>query len=224
MSSLETALVQMWKDNVKDPYTFLFGSPTKVGMVKTLDEHDQEQPIKFLPDRPHLRELTRLAEESPLLAIGKSRQLMVSWWGMAYLGWALQTPGRRLGVMCRKFELADILLDRMWGVQQRIPIPEKIGKTRIRPRAVRKEGVISVQHPGGADSICMALAQDSDAPRSLTFSKLWVDEAAFTDSLDAVLQAAMPTVMAGGQIILASSPNGRGEFYNILCDYGRLEF
>jgi hypothetical protein len=215
MASLQPVLDALWQRAMDDPVVFLFGDDRQAGLVTTVDEHDHAAPVKPLPNRPHLLGLTRLWEESHQLVIAKSRQMMVSWWGMAMIAWEVMHPGRRWAVTCRKFDDADALLERMWGILQRIP-------KQLRPPMVRKEGTITVMHPD-APSQVLAVAQDSDAPRSRTFSGIWVDEAAFTDDLNKLYAAAKPTVMSGGRLVMVSSPNGRGLFYDLLSDHGRLE-
>lgn len=200
---------------MEDSAVFLFGDEEQHGLVTTMDEHDEEHPIKDFPDRPHLRVLNDLGTESQQLVIGKSRQMLVSWWCLARILWEVLHPGRRWAVMCKKFEPADGLLERMWGIYLRLP--------PMKPKATRKQGVITIFHPNGANSQVLAFAEDSDAARSQTFSGILVDEAAFTRNLSAAYVGAKPTTMAGGKLWLVSSPNGRGLFVDLLTDSGRIE-
>lgn len=116
---------------------------------------------------------------------------------------------------CKTFEGADSLLDRMWGIYQRIP-------DGLRPPAVRKQGLITVQHKG-APSQVHAFSQNSDEARSKTYSGIVIDEAAFTDTLDDLLTASKPTVMGGGKIVLVSTPNFLERFAEVLSDNGRID-
>jgi hypothetical protein len=199
---------------MEDPEVFLFGNDVQAGLVSTLDEHDAANPIKPLPDRPHLRALTKLWVPTQQLVVAKSRQMMASWLSMALILWEVYHPGRKWGVACRLFDPADALLERMWGIHERIP-------RSLRPAATRKQGSITVKHDA-ADSLVLAFAEDSDAPRSMTLSGLLVDEAAFTDSLESLYGAAKPTTMSGGKLVLISSPSGRNLFYNLLTDNDRI--
>lgn len=216
-AQVRQALSAIWTRSLEDPHRYLFGDDLQVGLVTTVDEHDVENPVKPFPDRPHLRTLTDLWLPSQQMAVGKSRQMMVSWWAMALVSWELWHPGRQWAVICRRFDDSDALLERCVGIMSRVAIPEG-----IRPKFVRKQGSIKVMHDS-APSQVLALAQDSDAPRSRTFSGMVVDEAAFTDNLEALYTAAKPTVMSGGKLVLVSSPNGRGLFHRLLTDSGRLE-
>ena len=206
----------IWKKALDNAEVFLFGDRDQKSFTLTVDEHDGDTPVKHLPDRPHLRLIARLWQENQQLVLAKSRQMMVSWVCMALIVWEIMHPGRQWAVTCKKFEDADALLERAWRIIENIP-------KAFKPKVVRKQGVIRVEHPE-APSQVLALAQDSDAPRSRTFTGILIDEAAFTDNLEELYTAAKPTVMAGGKVILVSSPNGRGYMYELLTDSGRLEF
>lgn len=207
---------------------YLFGDEHQNSLVRTMDEHDRESPIKPLPDRPHLRELTKLLETRDQLIVAKSRQMMVSWWAMACISHELLSPGRRWNVACRKFESADGLLDRCWGILERLP-GAKLGNQRIELafldnlRLTRREGTITAHHGDKGYSQVIASSQDSDTTRSKTFSGILIDEADFTDNLDELWRACKPTAMAGGKVLMVSSPNGRGRFYQLLTDEERVK-
>lgn len=206
----------LWQRALADLEVFCFGDDKQAGMCFTLDEHDAANPVKRLPDRPHLRMMSELWQQSQQLEVAKSRQMMLSWFVLAAIAWEVLHPGRRWLVVCKKFESADRLLDRIWHVLQNIPAP-------LRPKMDRKQGSITIHH-GLAKSYVTACAQDSDDPRSMTYSGIFVDEGAFTDHLEDLFAAAKPTTMAGGKLAIVSSPNGRGFFYHILSDGGRLAF
>ena len=216
-----------WGEALDSLPTYLFGNERQRSLVLTMDEHDREQPIKPLPDRPHLRLLTKLLMERDQLVVAKSRQMMVSWWAMAAISHELLHPGRRWNVACRKFESADSLLERMWGIFERLP-GAQVGNQRVTLpffndlRFTRKEGLITAHHGDKGYSQVIASSQDSDTTRSKTFSGILIDEAAFTDNLDELYRACKPTAMGGGKVILVSSPEGRGKFYDILTDAERI--
>ena len=214
-SKKEELLRVMWQRALADPEVYLFGDRMQRGFVKTVDEHDQANPVKPFPDRPHLRVLNQLWTQSQQLLIPKSRQLMVSWFCMARASWEIMHPGQQWAVTCKKFDDANSLLERCWLIIQNIPEP-------LRPKAIRKEGLIKIEHET-APSTLLALSQDSDSPRSRTFSGIILDEAAFTDNLDKLYTSARPTVQGGGKLIMVSTPNGRDLFYNLATDNGRLE-
>ncbi len=143
--------------------------------------------------------------------------MLISWGGCAHITWESLHPGQRWLASCKKFDDANNLLLRMYHIWDKIPLP--IG---IKPKMEKKEGVLTIHHEE-AKSFIHASAQDTDAARSHTFSGVWIDEAGFTDYLDAMLAAVTPTTMAGGKLFLSSTPNGQDRFHNILVDGGRLD-
>ena len=70
----------------------------------TLDEHDKINPIKKLPmDKEYIKDMATLFLNERLLIIEKSRQMLVTWIGMAYCLWmAMFHPGQRIAVQSKK--------------------------------------------------------------------------------------------------------------------------
>ena len=216
LAKLKEAAQLVKKRAWEDPHVYLFGDQYQRGLVKTLDEHDFDNPVKPLPDRPPLRALTDWWMEEQQLIIAKSRQLMISWGCLSLINWECWHPGRLWGVTCKRFDDADGLLGRIYHIYQNVP-------KGIRPKVEKKKGVLTVSTDAGPPSTIMALSQDSDAPRSRTFSGLYIDEAAFTDNLSWLYASAKPTVQGGGKVVLTSSPNGVGFFTDLLTDTGRID-
>lgn len=209
-------LEALWKKSLRDFPLYAWGLEDFKGFAFTQDEHDHDNPIKPLPDRPHLRTLNDVYEDSQRLVLEKSRQLMVSWFFCSRILHDCFSPGRRWLVTCKKEEDADALLGRMWVQYQNIP-------EFLRPPAAKKEANLTIMHEG-AESRIQAAAQNTDAPRSFTFSGIWIDEASFTDNIADLVTSAGPTAMAGGKIVLTTTPVGRDYVYGLLTDHGRLEF
>ncbi len=210
-------LEQLWSWYLASPSNFLFGNDKVRGLVLTMDEHalPTENPLKELPRRPHLELLADLLSNEQQVAIAKSRQMMISWLCLSMVLFESMHPGRRWGISCKKFEAADELLDRLWGMYQRLP-------EGLKPKAIRKQGLVTIQHPNAPSQI-HAFSQDSDEARSKTFSGILVDEAAFCDHLDDLLAACKPTVMGGGKLWLVSTPNFLERFAEVLSDSGRVD-
>ena len=71
--------------------------------VWTVDTHDKRNPIKQLPaERPHMHWLTELWMYNPLLAICKSRQMMMTWLFCALALWDVLAHNGRQGVFFSK--------------------------------------------------------------------------------------------------------------------------
>jgi hypothetical protein len=211
----EQLLKRLWKKSLAEYQVFLWGRDSFLGFVKTLDELHFNQPVRQFPDRPHLRELAKLFAENPLIILFKSRQMQVSWLFCALILWNCLQPGRRWLVVCKKFEAADDLLARMWFIYKKLP-------TFLVPKAVRKQGFITIAHPEG-DSIIQAAAQTSEDPRQYTFTGVWFDEAAWTDNAAQLHAALMPTIQGGGRFIATSSPAGKEYFWSLATEDGRYE-
>lgn len=216
-------LEALWRKAVKDFPFYAWGQNDFQGFAFTQDEHDEDNALKHLPDRESLRALNWLYENSDMLVMLKSRQLMCSWFFSSRILWECFQPGRRWLVCCRLEEAADHQLSRMWTQYQQIP-------DFLRPKATRKEANIVIHHPNGAESRIQAAAQNTDAPVSYTFTGVWIDEAPKTDRVQELVATAAPTTMAGGRLILTGTPVGKDPVYDLLCDKSitsnarRLEF
>lgn len=214
-SRLDEALQEVRAVYLSDPKVFLFGNETYKGLVLTQDEHDKTAPVKPIPPRPHLLQLCDLWVASSQLIVMKSRQMMLTWGVGSLILWEAWTPGQRWLVSCKKFDDADEILNRIMGIHERTP-------EFLRPKAVKKEGLITFQH-GNVKSFIQAAAQDSEAARSRTYSGIYIDEASYTDNVGKMITASKPTTMAGGKVVMVTTPNGKDAIYNILTDNGRLE-
>ena len=62
-----------WFNCHDDPYYFL------TNWAKTLDVHDEKNPIKCFPDKEYIKILVDIWLNNQLLLVLKSRQMMMSW-------------------------------------------------------------------------------------------------------------------------------------------------
>jgi hypothetical protein len=178
------------------PYYFL----TRMALTK--DEHDDQQPYKPFPEKEYLR-LT--AEEwwcptwDRRLLVEKSRQIMVSWLFAALFLWKCMThKGQRCGLQSKKEEDADKLLERAFGVWERLPAV-------VREMVPCERKYAQLRFPS-TDSTMHGLAQGSDQARSMTFSEYLIDEGAFQDSLATTLTAVLPTLGPDQGFAVVSTP------------------
>ena len=84
---------------------------------------------------------------------------------------------------------------------------------------------LSIELSNGSQ--CKAIASSDDAGRSEALSLLNIDEAAFVKNLDELWVGLLPTVTAGGNIIVLSTPNGVGNKFHSLwteSERGENEF
>lgn len=174
--------------------------------VWTMDEHDEENPIKRFPDLPVIEELCWLWQDlkkGEHLIIAKSRQLLASWWAIALTTWeCLRLPGRLGGVVSKKEDDACKLIGetRLGLIYQYLPtwlkMEHPINQT---------ESKVTFRHEDKPPSIVMAMPQGADQARMHTFSFIIWDEAAFQDQLEPALVGAKPTLHGGGKLLLISS-------------------
>lgn len=216
--SYSRLLKALWREGLEEPEVYLWGKDLGDvrfrGFAFTMDEHDHDSPIKPLPDRPSLRLLNELWEDQRIACV-KSRQMLVSWFCVSRILHDCYRPGRRWLVTCKKEEDADALLERMWVQHRNVP-------ELVRPKAKRSYGKLVIAHDG-AESRIQAAAQNSDDPRSYTFSGIWIDEASHTDNVADLVASSGPTTMAGGKLVLTTTPNGKDYVYQLITDGGRLE-
>lgn len=204
---------------MEDLPTFLWGIPGKSkGLVWTMNEHASltESPKQRLPDRPYLRTLVEGWTEEELLLIFKSRQMMVTWVYSAAYVWRCLHEGRRVLHVCKKEGAADANLERMMFIYNHLPDPFK-------PKATRKQALITFMHEDGNSTI-QAASQTTDDARQFTFSDIWVDEAAFTPNFAEIHGAAMATIKGGGRFLATSTPNGKEHMFKLAIDGGRIPF
>jgi hypothetical protein len=175
--------------------------------VKTLDEHDEENPIKRIPVHPAIERMTQKWMSTPAgcgLSVAKSRQLMATWWALSLVLWEMmRLPGRLVGVVSKKENDAIKLIGetRLGTIYRNLPIWLK-ERYVLEPTKTQ----LTLRHgPNDPPCVCMAMPQGADQARMHTFSMLVFDEAAFQDNLEEAIVGAKPTLHGGGKILLISS-------------------
>ena len=181
--------------------------------VKTWDEHDQVNPTKPLPDKPYLEELALLFLTEPLLAIEKSRQMMVTWLMCACHLWdAWAHQGRRIFFQSKKEKDANANIDRVKFIYENLPPHYKIAHPANMPMTYLKLEF------GKQKSIIEGIPQGADVLRQYTCSRIFSDETAFQEQAEKAWEAAKPTITGGGSIVMVSSPNFKEHFWRICQD------
>lgn len=183
----------------------------------TEDEQDPTTPLKLFPKRCHqyLSLIVAKIQTEKLLAIEKSRQVMVTWIVCAYLLWLLiYRPSQRIVVQSKKQEDANANLERMADMYSRLPLwiqkrnPLRITNERIKNQ---KNG-----------SSARAIPQGEDQAKGYTVSLHWSDETAAQDGCASVWKAVKPTLGAGkGRFVATSSAKGGTWMHSLVED--RLE-
>ena len=212
----------------RDPHYFVFHS----GLV-TKDEHDQQAPMKPIPDTPNRRsfldcllvashlmkpEEARWAlqaghsdlwlqalNHSGLFMTEKSRQVMATWICCAWMLWVAKYQAHRLIlVQSKREDDAAALVFTKDPFFARISFMEHHLPAHLRTLTFPKAGAYGhLYFPNG--SHIWAIPEGGDIIRSQTPSIVFSDEAAFQPEFGAALSAALPAIKGGGCFVGISS-------------------
>lgn len=144
---------------------------------------------------PAQRDVLLAIENHRLTVILKARQLGMSWLVVGYALWLMlfRPAATVLFFSKRDDEAVHLLNFRLRGMLQRLP-------AWLQP-ALITDNAHTLQLANGST----ALAFPTTGGRSYTATLAVVDEADFSDDLDALLNAVKPTIDAGGRLILVST-------------------
>ncbi len=166
--------------------------------VWTLDNHDQDYPVKRFPDKEYLRIITEIWCREKLLLIPKSRQMMVTWLIVAlYLHDAQFHGGRYIFFQSKKEKDADTLVSRAKFIYNQQPYFLKQKNHQIYCE-------ITFPH---INSKIHGIPQGGNQIRMHTASGIFMDEAGFMHEAEEAFTAAKPSVDGGGRITMVSSAN-----------------
>jgi len=189
-----------------DPWRFL------VECVQTLDQiTGQTRPF---PEKEYLAEVTREWMEYPLVAVKKSRRMLITWLFVALYYWkARYTGGAKIGFFARKqgekeTEGSNELVWRAHFIHAHLP-------ALLAPREITY-ATGRLVFPDTLSEI-LALAQGSDQARQYTFTGVLCDEMGFWEQAMETYIALRPTAEGGGLVTCVSSANP-GFFETIVFD------
>ncbi len=190
--------------------------------VYTMDEVDQENPIKPYPS--HLLYLFFIVQiwiKFKKIAIPKSRRMTVSWTIISLAVWdCVFHKGRQWAFTSKKEEDAKELVQRAEFIVKHIP-PEMIHPDLI-PK-MKRDGMQSsppaVEFPEIYSKI-QGFPQGGNQLRQRGFSGIVEDECAFQEESEDTYVAAEPTIKGGGRMIKVSSRaiEDKGFFKKIVFD------
>jgi phage FluMu gp28-like protein len=150
-----------------------------------------------------------------LIAVVKSRQLLVTWIFCALHVWlCAYHKGQYVFFISRKeadagFDTPLSLCSRALFICQHLP-PE------IRPVISKSLQPPVLRFPKTLSTI-QGVSQDSDALRQYTASSVLSDEMAFQEHASEAYAAIKPTIDGGGRLVCVSTPNGKNNlFYKII--------
>ena len=205
---------------VEDPYHWL------IHWARTLDSHDDKNPIKAFPDKLYLKTLVKIWRENKLLLLPKSRQMMISWVIVALYLWDTQFhPAKLTFFQSKREDDADDLVRRAKFIYDHQPKFLKRyydGKKYINLRA-------NPQVPEGRHLFCKltfpdihseirGIPQGGDIIRMQTSSGILADEMAFQPEAQAAYTAAKPTLSAQGRFTGVSTAEDNSFFEDLVFD------
>lgn len=140
--------------------------------------------------------LTRLSEAHQSIVL-KARQLGLSWLVICYaLYLMIFRPAATILLFSKRDEEAIELLKRLKGCYERLP-------RWMQARTVVQDSLHDFELSNGSS----AKSFPTTGGRSYTGSLVIVDEADFVQDLDELINAVKPTIDAGGQMVMISTPD-----------------
>ena len=166
----------------------------------TQDEADGGK-VKRFPDLPYLRHICETWQAHKMLAIPKSRRMMLTWLMLAlHLHMALFTPRSAIFVQSKKAEDSDYLIrgSRLLFIYDSLP-----GwlKSFGLPSVTSKEFLVTFSN----GSSVRAVSQGADQLRQYTATAVLCDEIAFWERARETWRALRPIIQGGGRVTLISS-------------------
>lgn len=170
--------------------------------VYTLDQVNQDDPIKTLPDKEYARLYVDCWVKYPMLVIPKTRRMTMSWFTVGLYVWdTIFHRARAQAFVSKKEDDADELVKRAVFIIEHIP-ESCIPKEYLPPW---EKKFCSLEFPTINSSI-KGYPQGADQLRQFTFSGIFGDESAFWDQAKKFYSASRPTIDGGGRMTLVSSP------------------
>ena len=138
------------------------------------------------------------------------RQCGKSTTSVAFILWyILFNPGKTVGILANKAELACEILGRLGMAYETLPFWLQQGCERFNTRSVELENGSKV----------IATSSSGSAARGMSFSLIMLDEFAFVPSGDAedFFRSVYPTISSGAdtKMIVVSTPKGMNHFYKM---------
>jgi hypothetical protein len=201
----EAELLQLleWESWSKDP------SPFMDDCIITRDEADDgEVSEKRMPKKEYLYHVDKCFVQYPILAIPKSRRMLMTWRLLAlHLWYGLFNANREIFIQSKKAEDSAYLLGdkRLMFMYNRLPTRHNWPKVM---RTIKGQGGVGfdlIELSNG--SSYKAIAEGADQLRQYTASRIYCTEMAFWDRAEATWTSLKPTIQGGGKIVIDSSAN-----------------
>jgi phage FluMu gp28-like protein len=175
--------------------------------VVTKDEHGiGESSVRPFPTReqkPYIWDILDTIQAEQLVAIEKSRQLMVTWLVCLYCLWCAKYQKNRLIFIQSKKEddACNLVFNSEWTVG-RISFMEYNLPESMKSEIATSYGKMNFRETG---SRIIAIPEGGDQIRSYTASLIYSDEAAFQPEFENAWKASNPSIKGGGKMVIVSS-------------------
>ncbi len=179
----------------------------------TRDEADGGKTKPF-PHKDYLHMLDRAYETYPILAVPKSRRMIVTWRILANLLYdAMFCQNLSIFVQSKKAADSAYLLgdERLCFMYSNLWHVDNPAKDHAWPQIARRikdsdgKGYDMIQFSNGVS--LTAIAEGPDQLRQYTASRVYCTEMAFWGTAELTWKALRPTIQGGGKIIIDSSAN-----------------
>lgn len=205
-------LIELDEAYKADPWLWLTNE------VWTRDEATQQ--ARPWPDKPHLKELVHLFldPDYPLIAVPKSRRMMVSWTFAALAVYeARYFPHHAIFIQSETEDKAAFITDkRCTFIEDNLNEP--ILRKKYRPIRTTKGAIGRITYDE-TDSYIWAIPQGGSIIRTYTFSRLYMDESDFQAEGHEALNAALSIAETNKstKIILVTTSDGPQGVVADLC-------
>ena len=164
---------------------------------------------RTIPDWSYIQELATALEEQNRVLVVKSRQMMVTWIGCAWLLHRALTggPGQHL-ILSKEERSARELIDRIRFLHDHLP-PDLCGEKM----KVKADGILFPDR----NTQILSLPTTPHAVRGRSPRTVFWDEMAFTPFDEEVWTAVKPAIDSGGSFLGVSTPNGPSGVFNRLA-------
>lgn len=186
--------------------------------VKTVDEASGEI-IPWPTDKAYLAEFFKVISESSMVAVPKSRRMMISWAMAAYcLHRARYWENQAVFIQSETEGKSAYILDKRCVFMEE---NQPRGIRRVYKTIRTADGSVGRMTFRDTGSYIWAIAQGGDVLRAYTPSLLFLDEVEYMAEGHQSLTAALPMVEKGCKLVLVSSSNGpSGVLAGICKDVG----
>lgn len=182
----------------------------------TYDEVDPDNPVKLIPPLEYLRQMLLAWEQVSLLAITKSRRMIVTWTLLALdLHTALTVPYSSVFVASDDQVKSDKLLNRVEFMFNHL------SNKFYKPKPIIHHGQggdpTKIEFPALGSKI-EALSQNPDKLRQEGATLLHFEEVTAWQWPEEAWKAARPTVQGGGKVVMVSSARAGTFFKKVVFD------